>query len=348
MSSSVEKAHILPQEWLSPHFRLIAGQKEEARFSRLAGDGSNRVFFRLSGSRGSLICVIPGENSPVSLKESESYQYIGTHLARAGVSVPAIISYEPLTGAILMEDLGDYHLEGFVKTAGIDEIRTMYSAVLEMLILMQTEGVKGFNAAYCFDTRSYDRNLMLERESGYFVRAFLAGYLGMDIEWEEFASEFEFLAEKATAEPATFLLHRDFQSRNILIYEGKPRLIDFQGARFGPLGYDLASLIFDPYVNLSEELRSALFEKYLDLLGRRIPVPHNFRKNFWYLALQRSLQVLGAYGFLTKAKGKSFFEPYIPVAFSNLKDMLEREEFLPFKKLREVANSIKFNKIAKN
>jgi len=308
----------------------------------LTGDGSNRPFYRISGSKGSLIVVLPESKDPLHLKESEAYHYIGRHLAAKGIPTPVIYGYDRATGAIIMEDLGDRHLERAVReenNTGATE--RWYLEAVDILVNMQVRGAEGFDTRYCFDTPVYDRRLMLERESGYFLQAFLQGYLEMEITRDELAPDFERLADMAGEQSPTLFLHRDFQSRNLMVCKGRLRLIDFQGGRLGPPAYDLASLLFDPYVDLPDDMKEALFEAYLRKLQRQHRInEEDFRHHFWYIALQRALQVLGAFGFLTRVKKKPFFEPYIPVAVKNLKNILDREIFVSFQKLRQVVSHI--------
>lgn len=326
------------QDIIRPYLSLITDEGVSPVPVRIAGDGSNRPFYRLSGSKGSLIVVLPESKDPLHLKESEAYHYIGRHLAAKGIPTPVIYGYDRTTGAIIMEDLGDRHLERAVReenNTGATE--RWYLEAVEILINMQVRGAGGFDTRYCFDTPVYDRKLMLERESGYFVQAFLQGYLGLEITWDELAPDFEKLATLAGEQSPTLFLHRDFQSRNLMVCKGRLRLIDFQGGRLGPLAYDLASLLFDPYVDLTDNMKESLFETYLLRLRRQHQInEEDFRHHFWYLALQRALQMLGAFGFLTRVKKKPFFEPYIPVAIKNLKNILNREIFTSFQKLRQI------------
>ncbi|MDP2798585.1 MAG: phosphotransferase [Deltaproteobacteria bacterium] len=330
------------QDIIKPYFSLITNEGVAPDLIMLTGDGSNRPFYRISGSKGSLIVVLPESKDPLHLKESEAYHYIGRHLAAKGIPTPVIYGYDRATGAIIMEDLGDVHLELAVReenNTGATE--RWYLEAVDILVNMQVRGAEGFDIRYCFDTPVYDRRLMLERESGYFVRAFLQGYLGLKITWDELSPDFERLADLAGEQPPTLFLHRDFQSRNLMVCKGRLRLIDFQGGRLGPPAYDLASLLFDPYVDLPDDMKEALFETYL----RRMKIQQqineeDFRHHFWYIALQRALQVLGAFGFLTRVKKKAFFEPYIPVAVKNLKNILDREIFVSFQKLRQVVSHI--------
>ncbi|MEW6326797.1 MAG: phosphotransferase [Thermodesulfobacteriota bacterium] len=329
------------QDIIKPYLSLITDEGAAPDLIMLTGDGSNRPFYRISGSKGSLMVVLPESKDPLHLKESEAYHYIGRHLAAKGIPTPVIHGYDRATGAIIMEDLGDRHLERAVKeenNSGATE--RWYLEAVDILVNMQVRGVEGFDIRYCFDTPVYDRRLMLERESGYFLRAFLQGYLGLEITRDELAPDFERLATLAGEQPPSLFLHRDFQSRNLMVCKGRLRLIDFQGGRLGPPAYDLASLIFDPYVDLPDDMKKALFETYLRKLQRQRRInEEDFRHHFWYIALQRALQVLGAFGFLTRVKKKPFFEPYIPVAVKNLKNILDREIFASFQKLRQVVNN---------
>ena len=330
------------QDIIKPYLSLITNEGVAPDLIVLTGDGSNRPFYRISGSKGSLIVVLPESKDPLHLKEGEAYHYIGRHLAAKGIPTPVIYGYDRATGAIIMEDLGDVHLERAVReenNTGATE--RWYLEAVDILVNMQVRGAGGFDTRYCFDTPVYDRRLMLERESGYFVQAFLQGYLGLKITWDELSPDFERLADLAGEQPPTLFLHRDFQSRNLMVCKGRLRLIDFQGGRLGPPAYDLASLLFDPYVDLPDDMKEALFETYL----RRMKIQQqineeDFRHHFWYIALQRTLQVLGAFGFLTRVKKKAFFKPYIPVAVKNLKNILDREIFVSFQKLRQIVSHI--------
>ena len=120
-----------------------------------------------------------------------------------------------------------------------------------------------------------------------------------------------------------FFLHRDFQSRNIYLSEDKIGILDWQGGRLGPLAYDLASLLIDPYTALTVRERDQIFQYYLDLLQDSDPkgtMP--FQESFPYLAIQRNLQILGAFSYLTKVKKKAHFEPFISPALKSLHGLL--------------------------
>jgi aminoglycoside/choline kinase family phosphotransferase len=289
----------------------------------LAGDGSDRQFFRLPGSPTKVLLWHPyapgGE-----VNENDSYFQIGSHLRARGAPVPEIYHYCRDEGWMLLEDLGDISLDAALKgQSGEAQIRFWYRQALEILVHLQIDGLEGFKTAWCFDTPVLDGSFLKERECLYFVLAFLQGYLGLKMAAIELAADFDRLIQGAVSTHGLFFLHRDFQSRNLMIKNGRLRVIDFQGARLGPLGYDVAALLIDPYVGLAPQLQEEFLDYYLQELQKRVAVDEAaWRQQYYYLALSRNLQILGAYGFLTKVKKKAYFARYIPAAAASLKGRL--------------------------
>ncbi len=152
--------------------------------------------------------------------------------------------------------------------------------------------------------------------------------------------DFDRLLSGALLDTDPYFLHRDFQSRNLLVKDGRLRVVDFQGGRLGPLGYDLAALLIDPYMALNPGWEQEFFLLYLELLQEQVQVdPREFQESYYHLALCRNLQVLGAYGFLTRAKGKDYFARYIPAAVRSLQRRL-RERGGEFPRLERVVQSL--------
>jgi aminoglycoside/choline kinase family phosphotransferase len=165
--------------------------------------------------------------------------------------------------------------------------------------------------------------------------------LGLDINFQVLKDEFDILAQRAVEHPYTGLLHRDFQSRNILVRDGKYYFIDFQGARLGPLLYDLASLLIDPYVELSQDIQESLLKYALEHLSARMAVEKNeYLQAYQYCAINRNLQILGAFAFLSREKGKKDFEAYIAPAVRSLKQNLQRVEGSVCKELRHIVEAL--------
>ena len=307
----------------------------------MAGDGSDRRFFRLPGEPNLVLLCHP-QPPGQEVTENDSYFLIGRHLKARGVPVPEIQVYCREEGWMLLEDVGDLSLASIVGGAQNGaEILGWYRQALAILVGQQLEGNQGFNPAWCFDTPAVTRPFLLERECRYFVRAFLQGYLGLEVEEVELAPDFERLLAGCRPEESPFFLHRDFQSKNLFVQGERLRVLDFQGGRLGPLGYDLAALLIDPYVDLKPAWQEELLSVYLDLLRQHLSFdPQDFREQYEHLALCRNLQILGAFGFLTREKGKSQFARYIPRGVAGLRRRLA-DRAGAFPRLAAVAEEIR-------
>lgn len=297
-----------------------------ADIAPLTGDGSQRRFYRVRLTDGrTMVAVLPAGGQSPGQGEALSAWLICRHLFRKGIPVPEPLARDGGSGLILFEDLGDTRLYDAVRQAGSFGAReyAYYRQALHALVRMQVEGVHGFDVSWCWQTPSYDRSLMLERESGYFLRALCHDFLNLAPSEAELRREFEDIADHAGRAPADFFLHRDFQSRNLMVRDGKVRIIDFQGGRLGPLAYDLASLLFDPYVSLPQGVRDSLLEEYLIVLQQYIAYDQaQFREEYFYLSLQRHLQALGAFAFLGNQRKKSFFLLFLHPALLSLRNLL--------------------------
>ena len=172
------------------------------------------------------------------------------------------------------------------------------------------------------------------------MQTFCRDLLGIKHFPDGLTDEFKLLASRAARQPAVYFLHRDFQSRNLMVSHEKIRVIDFQGGRLGPLGYDLASLLIDPYAGLPEGLQHELLEHYLEQLCTYGLDELAFKKGYPNLALQRNLQVLGAYAFLGFQKQKSFFRQYILPATFSLQQRLAQPEARDYPHLRQLTYTI--------
>jgi N-acetylmuramate 1-kinase len=260
---------LLPSRRLADEARDRGASLTEAR--PLAGDGSDRRFFRLPGDPSLVLLYHPQPPGP-EITENDSYYLIGRHLKARGAPVPEIHVYCREEGWMLLEDVGDLSLEAVVAGAPSDpDILAWYRRALEILVAQQLEGKQGFNPAWCFDTPAVTRPFLLERECRYFVWAFLQGYLGLEIDEADLAPDFERLVAGIRPEESPYFLHRDFQSRNLFVQGERLRVLDFQGGRLGPLGYDLAALLIDPYVDLKPEWQEELAGVYQELLRRHLP-----------------------------------------------------------------------------
>ena len=325
---SIVLAEELPEELLAiaREHRLFFGEDIDG-VERLAGDGSGRQFWRLQTRDGRRYVVIAPECGNVAgMREAAAVYGIGRHLAGCGVPVPEIHGYSDRSGILICEDLGDTHLHRAAVATdwgdedGVCRLRDLYRQAVEVLATMQWRGRAGFDVAWCWDTPCYDQALMLERESGYFLRAFWQNMLGQRTP-SGLEHDFARLAALAAQAPADFFLHRDFQSRNLMVKDGRIRVIDFQGGRLGPAGYDLASLLLDPYSALPRDFQEDIYGWYVNVIAGFVTVNHEqFRLWYQALRLQRNLQIIGAFAFLGKERQKVFFLDYLLPALDALLD----------------------------
>jgi len=322
LSNLISAAENRALEWLLSETSI---DLQQAVVTGLSGDGSERRFVRINDNSLSLVAVLPSLGSSEGKAEARSTWLIGRHLHKRGVPVPELYGVDQDTGIVLCEDLGDRLLHREVLNRQLTEkkITEIYSQAVSLLVQMQIEGGRGFDPEYCWDTSRYDRQLMLERESGYFFESCCCKMLGMGKLSIELEREFQKLAGFAAEAPADFFLHRDFQSRNLIIKDGRLRVLDFQGGRLGPLGYDLASLLIDPYVALKKDIRNKLFDKYLADLDAYNISTELITDSYQWLALQRNLQIIGAFASLGNEKGKPFFLKYLYPATVTLVELLD-------------------------
>lgn len=312
-----------------------------ARWRRLAGDGSDKSFWRLDLGIKSLVAVDGSGLDEARRTENKAFLLIGKHLAARGVPVPRIVAAEPGSGFFLIEDLGDVRLADRAAQAKGDELERIYQRVIDTLVEMQKRAVRGFDPAWCAQTARYDRAMILSYETYYFMRAFAQEYCGAGEEPPGLRAELTGLADRAAQAGPELFLHRDFQSRNIMLQGDRIRIVDYQGGRLGPPGYDLASLLLDPYVGLGPKIRDGLLEYYLEQALEPLGLDRErFRQDHHYLALHRLMQMLGAFAFLTRKKHRSGFAEHIPPALARLRELAREPEFDGFPLFRSYLDSL--------
>jgi hypothetical protein len=297
----------------------------------IKGGGSDRCFYRITSGNETFI-LMTGRCEKSDLR---FYLEIARFLFAKGIGVPKILSYDLETDSALLEDLGRETLYTLLaQEKDRNKIFPLYSKALEALAEMQVKGKEGIDECPVLRERIFNYKSLRE-ETEYFKRLFLKRYCGLELPREtELNKEFEELARSLASEPL-FFMHRDFQSQNIHIKEGRIRIVDFQTAHQGMLQYDLASLLRDAYIYLSEDVQMKMLTYYIDCLKRQWRHEVNeevFVEKFYLAGLQRNMQALGAFSFLTLNKGKKKFASHMPAALNHLKNALER--FPQFKELK--------------
>ena len=298
-----------------PNERFPKTGNGNAAVTPLEKGGSERKFYRIRYGDESMIFVKYSGHK----EENRHYVDIARFLNGAGVPVPEIHHHDSEEGLIWMQDLGEQDLWSF-RNASWTPRRALYESTLDGVLRMHTQATKLANGADLRLERVFDADLYLW-EQGYFFENCLGNYFQTpESELTELAA-LPALREATTALAARprMLVHRDFQSQNVMIHEGAAWLIDFQGMRYGLAQYDLASLLYDPYVALTSDERCELLAFYKKRLEQNgTPVDSDFDEIFRWCALQRLMQALGAYGFLGLKKNRPDFLAHTPVALRSL------------------------------
>jgi len=313
----------------------------EYRSVPIAGDGSKRSFMRIIPSYTGNTYVVM-ENFPANeslAKENSAYLMINKHIFNKGLPVPEIYRFDLTNGWFIIEDLGNRSLQDYALNN--KDRMALYEKTIDILFQFQIEGARDFNTDWCYQTRIYDKSVMRRYEADYFRDSFLSNYLGMKMDWMKLDGQFDYLSSIASRADNQFLLHRDFQSRNIMVNNNQPGILDWQAARLGPLSYDLASILIDPYVNLSDKEKRHLYLQYLSLMkGHEPSWIEPFKGYFPYLAVQRNLQILGAFSFLSRVQGKAYFANYIAPALISLRQLLDELADPKLSYLKDLAHSL--------
>jgi aminoglycoside/choline kinase family phosphotransferase len=242
------------------------------------------------------------------------------------IPVPELLNVESEKMNAVFEDLGDLSLYSYLKCPREQkEIEEVYKRIIDILILIHTVATKHITECPLLQNRIFDYE-HLRWETTYFIERFIQGIRDIKVKnLSALYDEFHRLAQKVDSFPKT-IMHRDFQSQNIMITKGGiPRVLDYQSARWGPPAYDVASLLWDPYYRLDDDIREKLLNYYIKLRG----ITEEFRETLLLCRLQRHMQALGAYGFLSKIKDKKYFMKHIPEALRLLKEdvSLSKEKY---------------------
>jgi len=281
--------------------------------------GSSRYFFRVSSPERSVILVQDlGEK-----EENRHYASLAEFLSSHGVPVPRVLARSDGEGLLWLEDLGEQDLWA-TRNESWEIRRPLYESVLRGIAVLHripshATDVEGLHLQLAFDERLYcwEQEYFIEHCLGelFDVAATERSALLSSEAMKDLASDLALLPRQ--------LVHRDFQSQNILIRNGEAVFIDFQGMRPGLPQYDLASLLCDPYVEISGEERDSLLMYYCELQAEAgTDVGENFERVFWQCAVQRLMQALGAYGFLSIHRGKPAFRAHVTPALIRLREAL--------------------------
>ncbi len=306
-------------------FETHFGEKA-TKTAPVKADGSDRKLYRIRSENHT---AIGAENHDRS--ENVAFVEFSRHFHNAGLPVPEIYATQLDANIYLEEDLGNQNL--FERLTELrtsqnpfpSEIHSLYEKVVSILPRFQIEAAKTLDYSVCYPRHTFDRQSMmwdLNYFKYYFLKLAKIAFNEQVLE-DDFGELTNFLLQA----DHEFFLYRDFQSRNIMIREGKPYFIDYQGGRKGALQYDLASLLFDAKANIPPEIRDKLVDAYLQAASKFVPVDRQtFLKYYPGYVLIRIMQAMGAYGFRGFYERKSHFLQSVPYAIRNLEYILKTTE----------------------
>ena len=271
--------------------------------------GSNREFFRLQGNLKSSILIRWSPDRP----DNRLYARHTRFLAALGLPVPRLLLDSPRDRFLAIEDLGRETLESRLPGMDSPEVRRIYRQLLEIALRLHRKGLSSARRCRLPLMPGFDAPLYAW-EHAYFTDNVLRGRLKIpDRQIAAVAAELKSVSRLLAQSPQA-LIHRDLQSSNVLFRGEQPVLIDYQGMRRGPVAYDLASLLCDPYADLPAPLQQRLLRRY----ANRHPQGAAIIAAFPAAAIQRLCQALGAYAVLSKKPGMDHFARHIPVATRQL------------------------------
>ena len=297
------------------------------RVQPLQGDlgGSGRKIIRLSNDHASAIGILYGVR-----EENAAFLEFSRHFRKYGLPVPQIFGEDLNHGAYLEEDLGDTTLFEFLSGNREGEsiappVVESYRKAVAVLPRFQVEAGRDLNYDVCYPIGSFDRQ-SVAWDLNYFKYYFLR-LAGIPFSEQALENDFIRLTDFLMAADRDYFLYRDFQSRNILLRDGQPYFVDYQGGRRGALQYDIASLLFDAKADLPPGLREDLLHHYLRTLATYIKVDNQaFLRHYYAYVYVRIMQALGAYGFRGFYERKTHFLQSVPYAMKNLRWLLHHVE----------------------
>ena len=303
----------------------------------LPSSGSNRRYFRLQGNP-TLIGV-----SGTSVEENRAFLYMAQHFKKKGLPVPTVYYRSADDRFYLQEDLGNTLLfdaieKGRKSSVFDEEERQLLKQTITLLPDIQFIGADGFDFSHCYPQPEFNRRSILW-DLNYFKYCFLKA-TGLEYQEDRLEDDYQKMADVLLRSTSATFMYRDFQSRNVMVRDGKPWLIDFQGGRKGPVYYDVASFLWQAKANYPKELREELLDDYLHALQRYQPMDEKyFHSQLRHFVLFRTLQVLGAYGFRGYFEKKPHFIQSVPFAIENLRGLL-REDYPEYPYLNQLLREL--------
>ena len=330
------------QQLLMEMFTQWAGEKVES-LSLLPPSGSYREYTRICGGGK---CALGVSNADV--KENKAFLGFSDHFHAQNLKVPQVYAQNLDEGIYLVEDLGSVTLFDFLQENRVGDdmspsLIDLYKKTIKELIQFQLKGSEGLDFDLCYPRKAFDRQSMLW-DLHYFKYYFLK-LAQVPFDEQVLEDDFDKLIDFLLEAEHHYFLYRDFQSRNIMVKQGEPWFIDYQGGRKGALQYDLASLLYDGKADIPSKVREDLYSYYVAELKKVKDVDEiAFRNHFTGYVYIRIMQAMGAYGFRGFYEKKEHFLKSIPYALRNISYLLEKSPLpIDTPELKKVLKSLTEN-----
>lgn len=328
------------KEILNKIFENWAKEKVE-EIHTIPQSGSYREYFRIKSSKKSAIAVYNED-----LKENRAFLSFTKHFFSLGLRVPKVLSEDTDGKLYLLSDLGDESLFDLLdkkrKQVGVfpGSVIEAYKMALNELPKFQINASKYLNYTVCYPRSAFDKQSMMW-DLSYFKYYFLK-LAKIPFDEQLLEDDFNKFTSFLLQADSDYFLYRDFQSKNIMMKDGKPYFIDYQGGRKGALQYDVASILYDSKANIPADIKDILLDHYLDVLRKYLI----FDKKTWInhyraFVLIRLMQAMGAYGFRGFYERRTQFLKSIPYALKQLENIVKNGLFPPgFEYMEKVLSSL--------
>lgn len=306
----------------------------------IAESGSSRKYYRVFTDGPTLIGAYNA-----NAEENEAFFYLTEHFGSMGLRVPQLLAVNRQRDCYLQSDLGNEslfdHLQRDLKGGAFNASTIgLLKQALEQLVRFQTEGHQGLDYGKVYPVPCFDKGAVID-DLDYFKYYFVKPQASVVFNETRLKAEFSRFADFVCEAVNDFFMFRDFQSRNIMVHQGKPFFIDYQGGRRGPLQYDVVSLLYQVKAQLSPALRDELLKHYKQELRTRVDLTKiQFDRYYPYFVYLRLLQVLGAYGFRGLIQKKAHFIESIPFALKELKAFNESYSLNDYPELQSVISQV--------
>jgi len=291
------------------------GFSDKAAVTLLAGDASTRKYYRVTEGNKNYIVVISE-----AFSDDDPSILSNTAFKKLGVPVPVILRIIPSKGLMIKEDLGGTHLQD-IKDQG--KLLCYYDTVVDIMLTYQINATKSkeplYPLSYSFTKEKFISELDMT------TKYYFCEYTGRtltSVDQSELSAVYKDIVDKMMLQKE-LLLHRDYHSRNLMLNNDRLFVIDYQDARLGPYTYDLASLIIDPYIELSDELKEHLLHKYYQGIKTIVNESKDeFKRNYSLCFLQRGIKILGTFAYQKLEKKNDRYLKYLDPSLKKINDVL--------------------------